>query len=116
MIRPTLVLKSFALVALSATFIASCEPLGEEGSSPEDDTKQTLTSGFVKTRIASGLKHPTTLAVAPDGRIFVLERGTGDGGTARIRVIKNGSLLSTPFASITVDDVSISANERGLLG
>src|SRR6185436_2841780 len=75
-----------------------------------------LPSGFTKTRVASGLSLPLGMAFAPDGRLFVLERGTTAGGTGRIRIIKNGQLLSTPFASITVSNVSISANERGLLG
>src|SRR4051794_22250124 len=46
------------------------------------------------------------MAIAPDGRIFVTEQG----GT--LRVIKGGTLLPTPFVSLTVD----SAGERGLLG
>jgi len=56
------------------------------------------------------------MAFAPDGRLFVTERGTQAGGIGKVRVIKNGSLLSTPFVSIPVDNVTISANERGLLG
>jgi glucose/arabinose dehydrogenase len=43
---------------------------------------------------------------APDGRLFVCEQ------TGRLRVIKNGTLLSSPFLTLTV----ASAGERGLLG
>jgi glucose/arabinose dehydrogenase len=43
---------------------------------------------------------------APDGRIFVCEQ------TGRLRVIKNGSLLPTPFLTLNVDP----NGERGLLG
>ena len=43
---------------------------------------------------------------APDGRLFVAEQG------GRLRVIKNGALLPTPFITLPVD----SAGERGLLG
>ena len=43
---------------------------------------------------------------APDGRLFVCEQG------GRLRVIKNGALLSTPFLTVTVS----SSGERGLLG
>ena len=43
---------------------------------------------------------------APDGRLFVCEQG------GRLRVIKNGVLLSTPFLTVTVNSVG----ERGLLG
>jgi glucose/arabinose dehydrogenase len=56
--------------------------------------------------VVSGLATPTAMEVAPDGRIFVAEqRGT-------LRVVKNGALLATPFASITVDN----EGERGLIG
>lgn len=43
---------------------------------------------------------------APDGRIFIAEKGSG------IRIIKNGSLLQAPFVSLNVD----SRGERGVLG
>ena len=66
----------------------------------------TLPSGFTETQIAAGLSNPTAMAFAPDGRLFVCEQ---DG---RVRVVKNGSLLSTPFLTVTV----ISGGERGLLG
>jgi glucose/arabinose dehydrogenase len=56
--------------------------------------------------IASGLANPTLMEIAPDGRIFVSEQG------GRLRVIKNGSLLSTPFVTLNVS----SSGERGLLG
>ena len=46
------------------------------------------------------------MAFAPDGRLFVCQQG------GQLRVIKNGSLLSTPFVSLTVDF----SGERGLLG
>lgn len=63
-------------------------------------------ANFVQNPVATGLTHPTSLAFAPDGRIFVTEQG----GT--LRVIKNGALLGTPFLSLTVN----SKDERGLLG
>ena len=43
---------------------------------------------------------------APDGRLFVAEQG------GRLRVIKNGALLSAPFVTVTVN----ASGERGLLG
>jgi glucose/arabinose dehydrogenase len=43
---------------------------------------------------------------APDGRLFVAEQG------GRLRVIRNGVLLPTPFLTVTVSSVG----ERGLLG
>lgn len=66
----------------------------------------TLPTGFSESQVASGLAAPTAMAFAPDGRLFVCEQ------TGRLRVIKNGSLLITPFVQLTVD----SAGERGLLG
>src|SRR5262245_41174478 len=41
--------------------------------------------------VGDGLDGPTGFEIAPDGRIFVLERA------GKIKVIKNGQLLSTPF-------------------
>jgi glucose/arabinose dehydrogenase len=66
----------------------------------------TVPSGFTETLIAGGLNRPTAMTFAPDGRLFVCEQD----GT--LRVIKNGTLLSTPFVSIAVS----STGERGLLG
>jgi glucose/arabinose dehydrogenase len=51
---------------------------------------------FVNTTIATGIKDPTGMDIAPDGRIFVAEQG----GT--IRIVENGTLLPTPFATIPV--------------
>lgn len=65
-----------------------------------------LPSGFSETIIASGLGKVTSFAIAPDGRIFVTEQ---DGS---LRVIKNGTLLATPFVTLPVDN----QGERGLLG
>jgi uncharacterized repeat protein (TIGR01451 family) len=59
---------------------------------------------------AGGLNQPTSLANAADGsgRLFALEQA-GD-----IRVIKNGTLLSTPFLDLTSKVTS--GGEQGLLG
>lgn len=66
----------------------------------------TLPAGFSETRIATGLASPTSMAAAPDGRIFVTEQ------TGRLRVVKNGVLLAQPFVTLSVH----SLGERGLLG
>jgi glucose/arabinose dehydrogenase len=66
----------------------------------------TLPTGFSETRVAAGLASPTAMAVAPDGRVFVAEKG----GT--LRVVKNNVLLAQPFLSVSVN----TASERGLLG
>src|SRR5438067_9390487 len=68
-------------------------------------TAATLPPGFVEAQVAGNLSgSPTAMAFAPDGRLFVCQQG------GQLRVIKNGSLLSTPFVSLTVD----SSGERGL--
>jgi glucose/arabinose dehydrogenase len=66
----------------------------------------TLPPGFIETTVASGIASPTTMAIAPDGRIFVCSQ------SGALRVIKNGVLLTTPFVTLSVDSVG----ERGLLG
>ncbi len=67
----------------------------------------TVPAGFTRNEgWLAGLANATAFAQAPDGRLFVAEQG----GT--LRVVKNGALLATPFATFTVD----SAGERGLIG
>jgi len=66
----------------------------------------TVPTGFTDSLVAAGLTDPTAMALAPDGRIFVCEQG------GKLRVIKNGALLPTPFLTVIVD----SRGERGLLG
>ena len=65
-----------------------------------------LPAGFHDELVTGGLRAPTAMAVAPDGRVFITEQG----GTAR--VVKNGALQAAPFVRLTVD----SNGERGLLG
>jgi glucose/arabinose dehydrogenase len=69
-------------------------------------TARAVPAGFVDEVVASGLRNPTAMAFAPDGRLVVTEQG----GTARIVV--GGVLQTTPFATMSVD----SRGERGLLG
>ena len=67
----------------------------------------TVDTGFTKNESwVTGLGSTTALAQAPDGRIFVAEQG------GKLRVVKNGALLTTAFHTFTVD----SSGERGLLG
>jgi glucose/arabinose dehydrogenase len=70
-------------------------------------TAANLPSGFTEVQVGNNLSGPpTAMAFAPDGRLFVCQQN------GQLRVMKNGSLLSTPFVSLTVD----SSGERGLLG
>ncbi|WP_129645353.1 PQQ-dependent sugar dehydrogenase [Peristeroidobacter agariperforans] len=66
----------------------------------------TLPAGFTETRVASGIATPTSMAVAPDGRIFVTQQ------TGALRVIRDGVLLSQPFVTLSTNTLG----ERGLLG
>ena len=65
-----------------------------------------LPPGFTESLVVSGISNPTAMQFAPDGRLFVAEQG------GRLRVIRNGALLPTPFLTVTVSSVG----ERGLLG
>src|SRR5687768_10890962 len=66
----------------------------------------TLPSGFVESLVAGGLQRPTAMAFAPDGRLFIAQQ------SGQLRVVDNGTLLSAPFVSLTVN----ASGERGLLG
>lgn len=68
---------------------------------------QIFPSGFARVQVANGISSPTVMAFAPDGRIFVALQG------GVLRVIKNGTLLATPF--VTLSSVN-SLGERGLIG
>ncbi len=61
-------------------------------------------------RVATGLSDPVFVTHAPGDfdRLFIVEQG------GRIKILKNGSVLPTPFLDIT-DRVN-SGGERGLLG
>ncbi len=67
----------------------------------------TLPAGYRIEPVARGLDNPQALAFAPDGRIFVGERLSG-----QVRVIKNGKLLAAPLLTLGVAQGS----EEGLLG
>lgn len=67
----------------------------------------TLPAGFEETIYASGLTVPTSMAFAPDGRLFVTEKA----GALRV-VTSEGTLLPTPFVQLDVN----TEEERGLLG
>ncbi|MEO8149339.1 MAG: PQQ-dependent sugar dehydrogenase [Bacteroidia bacterium] len=62
--------------------------------------------GFVEETVAAGINKPFAFAFAPDGRIFVTEQ------TGKIRIIKNGALLTQAFTTVPV----YYSGEFGLLG
>ena len=63
-------------------------------------------AGFERVDFVTGFGSPTAMAFAPDGRLFVAEQG------GSLRVIKGGSLLTTPFLTVPV----VFSGEKGLLG
>lgn len=72
---------------------------------------------FVLTPVVSGLTLPNSVAQAPGetARFFVIEqRGVPNNSTGRIRVVQNGTLLATPF--LTLSNQQAVGGERGLLG
>jgi glucose/arabinose dehydrogenase len=64
---------------------------------------QTFPAGFSHVKVAT-IYYPTSMAFAPDGRIFVTEKA------GKVKIIKNGAVLPTPFVTVNVDQL----NERGL--
>ncbi len=56
--------------------------------------------------VGDGLNGPSGFEIAPDGRIFILERA------GKIKIVKNGELLPTPFADLPSEDTG----DRGLIG
>lgn len=67
---------------------------------------QTLPANFQRVLVTSGFNGPACMAFLPDGRILVGQQN------GQLRVVKNGSLLSTPAISLPVS----SSGERGLIG
>jgi glucose/arabinose dehydrogenase len=65
-----------------------------------------LPTGFQESVISTSLAVPTSMDIAADGRIFIAQQA------GAIRIAKNGAILPTPFATITVDFIQ----SRGLLG
>jgi glucose/arabinose dehydrogenase len=66
----------------------------------------TVPAGFADAAVATGLDHPTAMAMTPDGRMFITQQG------GAMRVVKNGALL--PGSALTV--TTTFNGERGLLG
>jgi quinoprotein glucose dehydrogenase len=57
--------------------------------------------------VAEGLAFPANFALSPDGRIFYVEKDTGN-----VRILENGELLPEPFFHLDV----VAGGETGLLG
>jgi glucose/arabinose dehydrogenase len=96
----------FAALLLGACMEPSSPTRPEAGGTQLSSAAITVPSAFTDVQVAGGLTHPTAMALASDGRIFVSEQ------PGRVRVIKNGTLLATPFVTLNVS----SSGERGALG
>ena len=72
----------------------------------KSDCSATLTSGFEKVTLDSNTNNPMELAIAPDGRVFYIER---DG---RVQIVKPDTHTTVTAATVPV----FTGNEDGLLG
>jgi glucose/arabinose dehydrogenase len=72
----------------------------------ERSDAQTFPTNFQRVTVASGLVSPSAIEFLPDGRVLVCQKG------GQLRVIKNGSLLTTPALTLSVN----TSGERGLIG
>jgi glucose/arabinose dehydrogenase len=60
--------------------------------------------------VVAQVNKPTSMTVAPDGRLFVTQKASNNVG--KVRVIKNAQLLSKPFLKLNTD----TSYFRGVLG
>ena len=73
---------------------------------PPAPRSRAFAPGFVETVVAESLDSPVSMAIAPDGRVFVCEQG------GALRVIRGGRLLPAPFWTAPTRAFM----EEGLLG
>jgi glucose/arabinose dehydrogenase len=93
------------MLIMAVAALAACLVALLWGQAEPAHSATTVPTGFTDSLVAK-VNNPTAMAVAPDGRIFVAQKG------GKLRVIKNGKLLSKPFLTITTDAQFF----RGLLG
>jgi len=76
----------------------------------ENAARQTSSDSLSLKTVAAGLDFPLYLATAPgdNSRLFIVEKG------GLIRIIRNGTLLGTPFLDIR--NLVSTGSEQGLLG
>src|ERR1041385_1670394 len=93
---------SLTIVAMGFLFLSF---LSQQSSLPPLNVKLT--------QVARGLTSPVGMAAPNDGsnRLFVIEQ------TGKIKIIKNGEVVSTPFLNVSdkLDGLNIAYSEKGLL-
>jgi len=92
--------KYFVPWMLLAVLVAAVQPVGAD----------VLPAKYRLEPFAASLDNAEAAALAPDGRIFVLERVTGN-----VRVVRDGMLMAAPFVTVPVA-ANAGASEAGLLG
>ena len=101
----------FAYLLAIVLFTVSCQPFppgaadGSAGGTVAAEVMD-LPAGLGVETVVEGLEIPWDLAFTPDSRILITER------PGRIRVVKDGSLQDTPYATIDV----FHRSEAGLMG
>jgi glucose/arabinose dehydrogenase len=98
-----------AMLIVAVTVLAACLVALLWWQAEPARSATTVPQGFTDSRVAQ-VPNPTSMALAPDGRLFVTQKGNNSIG--RVRVIKKGQLLSKPFLNVTTD----TSDFRGLLG
>ena len=95
----------------TALLLLACQPFasgtagGNAGGTVAAEVVE-LPGGLGVETVVSGLEIPWDLAFTPDGRILITER------PGRIRVVQDGALQETPYATIDV----FHRSEAGLMG
>jgi len=82
--------------------------VGMIGGISAQGTPRGLPSNFTQVVYASGFNSATSMAFAPDGRLFVTQQG----GLVRVVPAGGGSILSPAFVTLNVNN----SGERGILG
>ena len=92
-----------------AVFLAACRAHAAPATRMPRAGEQfvgAIRAGFSETVVADSLDSPVSMALAPDGRVFVCEQ------PGRLRVVRAGHLLPRPFVTVPTRAVE----EEGLLG
>ncbi|WP_426730127.1 PQQ-dependent sugar dehydrogenase [Myxococcus faecalis] len=100
--------RPLALIGVALLLVTGCSTPSAEPSDLADARAGAVIqdANFADSVFVTGLRGPTTMTFAPDGRLFISEK------SGALRVVQNGQLLATPFMTLAVD----TGNERGLMG